>query len=68
MRLRGEPPHQGLFDLLEKLCRSPNGISYKYGKVVLASAWDNQKGKSNIDRIDDIHLFVMPVASSHTPF
>lgn len=68
MRLRGEPPHQCLFDLLEKLCRSPGGISHKYGRVVVASAWDKQKGKRNIDRIDDIPLFVMPVASSHTPF
>ena len=67
-RLRKEPLHRCLFGLLENFCTSSIGIYYKYGKVVVASTWGKQKRKSNIERIDGIPLFVMPVASLHTPF
>jgi hypothetical protein len=68
MRLRKGPLHRCLFGLLENFCTSPSGIYYKYGKVVVASTWGKQKRKSNIERIDGIPLFVMPVVSLHTPF
>jgi len=41
---------------------------YKFGKAVVASTWGKQKRKSNIERIDGIPLFVMPVVPLHTPF
>ncbi len=68
MCLRKEPLHRCPFGLLENFCTSPTGIYYKYGKVVAASTWGKQKRKSNIERIDGIPLFVMPVVSLHTPF
>jgi len=68
MCLRKEPLHRYLFGLLENFCTSPGGIYYKYGKVAVASTWGKQKRKSNIERIDGIPLFVMPVVSLHTPF
>jgi hypothetical protein len=68
MCLRKEPLHRRPFGLLENFCTSPTGIYYKYGKVVAASTWGKQKRKSNIERIDGIPLFVMPVVSLHTPF
>jgi hypothetical protein len=68
MCLRKEPLHRCLFGLLENFCTSPNGIYYKFGKVVVASTSGKQKRKSNIERIDGIPLFVMPVVSLHTPF
>jgi hypothetical protein len=68
MYLRKGPLHRYLFGLLENFCTSPSGIYYKFGKVVVASTWGKQKQKSNIERIDGIPLFVMPVASLHTPF
>lgn len=68
MCLRKEPLHRCLFGLSGNFCTSPSGIYYKYGKVVVASAWGKQKRKSNIERIDGIPLFVMPVVSLHTPF
>ena len=68
MCLRKDPLHRCLFGLLENFCTSPSGIYYKYGKVVVASTWGKQKRKSNIERIDSIPLFVMPVVSLHTPF
>ena len=66
--LRKEPLYRCLSGLLENFCASPTGIYYKYGKVVVASTWGKQKRKSNIERIDGIPLFVMPVVSLHTPF
>jgi hypothetical protein len=68
MCLRKEPLHRCLFGLLENFCTPPSGIYHKYGKVVVASTWGKQKPKSNIERIDGIPLFVMPVVSLHTPF
>jgi len=68
MSLRKEPLHRCLFGLLENFCTSAIGIYYKYGKVVAASTGGKQKRKSNIERIDGISLFVMPVVSLHTPF
>ncbi len=66
--LRKEPLHRCLFGLLENFYTSPSGIYYKYGKVVVASTRGRQKRKSNIERIDGIPLFVMPVVSLHIPF
>jgi len=63
MCLRKEPLHQCLFGLLENFCTSPSEIYYKYGKLVVASTWGKQKRKSNIERIDGIPLFLMPVVS-----
>jgi hypothetical protein len=68
MCLRKEPLHRCLFGLLENFYTCPSGIYYTYGKVVVASTWGKQKRKSNIERIDGIPLFVMPVVSLHTPF
>jgi hypothetical protein len=68
MYLRKEPLHRCLFGLLENFCTSPGGIYYKFGKVFVVSTWGKQKRKSNIERIDGIPLFVMPVVSLHTPF
>lgn len=68
MCLRKEPLHRCLFGLLENSCTSPSGIYHKYGKVVASSTWGKQKRKSNIERIDGIPLFVMPVVSLRTPF
>jgi hypothetical protein len=68
MCLRKGPLDRRLFGLLENFCTSPSGIYYKFGKVVVASTWGKHKQKSNIERIDGIPLFVMPVASLHTPF
>jgi hypothetical protein len=68
MCLRKEPLHRCLFGLWENFCTSPSGNYYRYGKVVVASTRGKQKRKSNIERIDGIPLFVMPVVSLHTPF
>jgi hypothetical protein len=68
MCLREEPLHRCLFGLLENFCTSPGGIYYKFGKVVVGSTGGKQKRKNNIERIDGIPLFVMPVVSLHTPF
>jgi len=68
MSLRKEPLHRCLFGLLENFCTSPSGIYYKFGKVLVASAWGKQRRKSNIERTDGIPLFVMPFVSLHAPF
>ena len=65
--LRNEPPHQCLFGLLENVYTFPVGIYYRYGRVVLASTWGNEKRMNNTGHIDGIPLFVMPVVSLRTP-
>jgi hypothetical protein len=68
MCLRKEPLHRCPFGLLENFCTFLSGIYHKFGKAVVASTWGKQKRKSNIERIDGIPLFVMPVVSLRTPF
>ena len=66
--LRQEPLHRCLSGQLENSYTLPTGICYRYGKVVLASTWGNERRMNNIGRIDGIPLFVMPAVPLHNPF
>ena len=68
MCVHKKPLHRCLFDLLGNICRPYTWISYKHGKVHIASTWGRRKGVSSIDRIDGIPLSVVPVVSEHTLF